>query len=169
MHFRNKSCYIPLWWLVVGLALLQELANYGCCLSVHPHVFLCNAFCKQQAGIEKGITIKKGKHESFFAVDEQFHVCEWLHIFIIRTNFHFRIFSSCTPTRPGSACDRRRRNKEGRLKERDRARSREIFKTPFLAAGRITDSQKALPDGIWREPRQHDESRIHQLTWLERP
>ena len=73
---------------------------------------------------------EKGKHESFFAVDEQFHVCEWLHIFIIRTNFHFRIFSSCTPTRPGSACDTRRRNKERRLKERERARYREISKTP---------------------------------------
>ena len=69
---------------------------------------------------------EKGKLESFFAVNEQFHICEWLQsrpIFILE-------FFSCTPTRPGSACDRRRRNKEGRLKERERARSREMSKTP---------------------------------------
>ena len=35
--------------MVVVSALLQELANYSCCLSDHPLVFLCNVFCKQRA------------------------------------------------------------------------------------------------------------------------
>ena len=58
--------------MVVGLALLQELANYGSCLSVQLHVFLCNAFCKQQSWIEKGITRRK-MWVALYSILEFFH------------------------------------------------------------------------------------------------
>ena len=110
--------------MVVGLALLQELANYGSCLSVQLHVFLCNAFANNSHELKRELPEGKGQTRKFLRWQWTISYM-WVALYSILEFFHAHQQGRVLHVIDGEG------TKKGDWKrKRERARYREISKTP---------------------------------------